>query len=124
MSADETIYTMLTTNATLARVYPVRLPKSATLPCAVYNIEYESGEYALDGSTGVYDAIIDVDLYATSMTDINTQQALIYNNLSGFTGTVGSIEVFSTNIDDVSTAFSEEMEVYVRTITIGLLYKQ
>jgi hypothetical protein len=73
-----------------SRFYPNRLPKNATLPCAVYNTIDQAPEHHLGGASPVTKARIQVDLFAATRSAVDDAANGLRDAADGYVGAVGS----------------------------------
>ena len=71
------------------RVYAGRVPDSGKMPCVVVGIISTERKYHLGGEAGANEAIVQVDVYGDSISEVDQIAELIRNRTSGYCGNAG-----------------------------------
>jgi hypothetical protein len=130
MNAEAAIYGILSADSTLTgylatttSIYPEVAPQNASNPCIVYS--ESTGEYndTKSGVSALDVSVIQVDVYADTISTRNTIGARIRTLLDRYSGTVNSIKVQSVQLvysfktyDQVSNAYRQTFDFKLRQI--------
>lgn len=85
--ADSDVLAAVTTGG-VSRIYPGVMPQGITLPSIVQNLITEGSDYHMQGSSGLMQARIQIDCWALTQDLAVSLANLVYDRLSGFSGTV------------------------------------
>jgi len=72
------------------RLYPNRLPKNPTLPCAVYNVISHNPEHHLTGAAPLTKTRIQIDFFAATRSAVDNAADGLRDAADGYMGTAGS----------------------------------
>lgn len=105
--------------STKTRVYVDKIPERVTpsYPFAIIRTVSEPTDYAHDGALKDRE-LMQIDVYSTSKTTANSGAAAIKTELSGLTGTMGSITVGSCFIVDARGQWEPEARVFMRSMDV------
>ena len=95
---DQAIYSRLqavtgVTDLVSTRCYPLVLPQNPTYPAVRYQQIDGFGNSAMGSDTGVVEATVQIDSYATTYTDARALAEAVRAALLRFRGTVASVEI-------------------------------
>ena len=80
------------------RLYPRRIPQGVENPCAKYQMISSMREGALDGGSGIVNAMIQIDIFSDSHLEAETISEKIRERLQGFRGTESSVEILGCTL--------------------------
>ena len=83
-----------------ARIYPIYLPESATLPAITYQIISKSDVNTADGPVGLVTQRIQFTCFATTYIDAIALATAVRAAIGGYSGTTGSIVFRSILLTD------------------------
>lgn len=95
LSADGTLTALL---ATTTSIFPELAPQSAANPCIVYSESTPEFADTKSGVSGLDTNVIQVDVYANTISSRNTIGARVRTLLDRYSGTVNSINIQSIQL--------------------------
>lgn len=93
-----------------ARVYPVKLPQSATLPAITYQRISTVRENAMGADPGIARARFQVTSWATSYSGVKALSEAVRAGLQRYDGTSAAVVVLDTFLDTEIDLFGEDEE--------------
>jgi len=97
------------------KIYPLIIPEGTSLPCVVYQRNYEN-KYTKDG-LGTSDSNIDISVIALDYEEAINISNAVFNTLSGASNdTVKDIRLVSGNEVYAEGAFIQNMMFYVMSV--------
>ncbi len=113
MSIEAALYSKLTGDAGVAalvgnRVYPMHMPQAGTLPALVYERISTVRNYAHNGQQSPTTVRMQVDSIATTLATARSCADAVLAALSGYVGTVGTVDVRSCFADNEINLPDEE----------------
>lgn len=90
------------------RVYPVKLPQSATLPAVTYQRVSTIRENAMGADPGVARTRLQVTSAATSYSALKGVTEAVRAALQRYSGTIGGVVVLDVFLDNETDLFGEE----------------
>lgn len=126
MSLEAALYSKLTGDSGVAalvagRVYPMHLPQASTLPALVYERISTVRAYAHDGQQSPTVVRMQVDSVAGTLAVARSCAEAVLACLSGFVGTVGSVDIRATfaeneiNLPDEETGLVRVIQDFLIT---------
>ena len=88
-----------------------------TYPFAIIRTVDETVEYAHDGELADSE-LMQIDVYSTSKTTANSGTLAIRNELSGLTGTMGSVTIGSAFVVDTRGVWNPDARVFLRSLDV------
>ena len=105
------------------RIYIDRIdPKiTAVYPFAILRTAAEAPDYVMSGETKDR-ALIQIDVYSTSKTTVNSGAYAIRTVLSGYKGTAGSVSIGSCFVNATRGGYDPDAKIFRRSVdyAIGL----
>ena len=120
LKADETVAGLVT-----ARIYPVYIPESATLPCITYQVTGKTDVNCAGGQTPLVEGSAQITCFATTYLGAVALADAVRSAVGGYSGTAGGTviqAIFVTDQgdipevspdDDVSRRFARRINIDV-----------
>jgi hypothetical protein len=113
---EKGLHTFLTGTAAIsalvsARVYPVWLPQSPTLPCLTYQRISGSRVRSLTGPSSLAHPRIQIDCWAATYDGAKTLAEAVRVALDGYSGLMGTVEVFGVIVHGDRDLYDPEVKI-------------
>lgn len=82
------------------RLRPDLLAQSDALPAITYTEMYTTHLYTLSAAAGIEECMLELMIYSNTRAEADSIADTVRQQLQGFRGTAGSIEVISCQLDD------------------------
>lgn len=117
---EHAIYSILSNDAgvtTLSstRIYPVKLPQNATLPCVSYSVSEDAEDQTYDGQGTFQRVSVELDAWSDTHSEMLSLADAIKTAIKNYTGTVSGTTIDRVSIDSSVSVFEEEIEKYRKT---------
>ena len=87
------------------RLRPSSLAQSDSLPAMTYQELWTNHTYKLSGAAGIEECLLELVCFATTRTATDSLADIVRQQLQGYRGTAGSVQVISSQLDDSGHGF-------------------
>jgi hypothetical protein len=106
------------------RLYPVRRPQGATLPCAVYETVSAQRREAMSATTGMVRARVQVTFYGSTYDAVVEAHARTRAAWHRFRGTAGGVEIQDCFLDSEQSLYEDGTTEYGLTADYLIEYRE
>lgn len=115
----------VTSKTTVARIYPIVFPQTASLPCLVANVVSGYDEHMLDGAGKYYRNRISIECLAASAEEVIALGDAVMSALQdNVNATIGAFTGVTTQFADLDrTDYSDDRTTYRRTLDFFIRWR-
>jgi len=126
MSFESSFYTWLKTKVPLVsnRVYAVLAPQDVSSPYIVYTLISAPRDYTHDGPSGIVEARYQLNICTDTYAEAKAIADQLRSALSGFSGLLESVTVFSAMLDTELDSHEDNADLYVIFCDYIISYKE
>lgn len=106
----------------VARFYPRVLPQNVILPAVIYKVLADVPSDTIDGLAGLFRAVVQYDVRATTAVVAERIEDNIRLSLQGYRGTISNVKVKGIHVLHGMDDIEEEVADYRRIIRFGVWY--
>ena len=92
------------------RLRPDVLAQSDSLPAATYSELFTNHSHTISGAAGIEDCTLEIVCSSTTRTQADSLADTIRQQLQGYRGTAGSVEVMSCQLDDTGHGYQQPQD--------------
>jgi hypothetical protein len=106
------------------RIYPVRLPRGATLPAVTYFLVSGPRDQTQQGPSGLVPARIQVSCWAEGYDAMKSLADAIRLTLDGYRGTTEGVRIGGIELINSQDLFEPEPEIYQRALDFRVKHSE
>jgi len=135
MSIEEAIFALLSTEQTITaivkqRIYPIRTPDNAKIPCISYQRQSSQREHTLEAAGNFTYSRFAVEIWTPKNPGIggaNMAQDIarkVQTRLDGYRGTVSGVDILGILSENETHGWESDVEVYRITQTWLVMHRE
>ena len=98
------------TDLVSTRIRPDLLAQSDSLPAIVYSEIFTNHQHTLTAAAGIEECMLELMCYSSTRTEADSLADLVRQQLQGYRGTAGSVEVISSKLDDTGHGYEQPQD--------------
>jgi len=95
------------TDVVSTRMRPDVLAQSDSLPAMTYSELYTNHSHTIGAAAGIEECMLEIMCYSETRTQAGSLADLVRQQLQGYRGTAGSVEVTSSQLDDTGHGYEQ-----------------
>lgn len=116
------LYSYISANVSGITFYAGFLPQNPTYPCIVY-LKTSSDRYlSYDGAGTTEEATFQIDVISESYSTAKTKANLMITALHGYSGLMGSSQVYKIDVVDDFDIYEDTLEVFRISVIVTIAY--
>jgi hypothetical protein len=127
MSLEESIYSKLSGNGTIAglvgtRIWPVKMPDNPGFPCISFNRQSTIRDQTLAGRVSYCNVILQIDSWAETFDVCNSLASTIFALLEGFRGTILGIDIQGILSQNEVDLYDDDAQIFRRSQSFRITF--
>jgi len=98
------------TDLVATRIRPDVLAQGDALPAIIYTELYTNHQHTLTGAAGIEECLLELMCYSSTRAQADSLADLVRQQLQGFRGTAGAVEIISCLLDDTGHGYEQPQD--------------